>query len=445
MKKLYLVARNHMDPSWLRGFVDHFKLKGTDKIIRPYSDIEEQQILEYMDFAEKYGVKYHIEQSLVVKKLLERNPDQKERFTELVKKGYLELAGGGETVIDCNLTQGESWARNHLYSRKYYKDEFDHAPKYAITPDIFGLPAQLPQFFRSIGYDALIIFDRVMLNNKPYWQGLDGTRIVLDNKWLNVPEPGLRTADCTKIFPCPACNGEGCELCLGVGIDMSYDMTRPDKDVSRFRESYYRDLTAEDIITKLINDNPENDTFFLMIVTEEPRVGSNLYAQLNELAPKYDLEVNYLTFEENHDRWCKGQVEKLRNNDYTEDEVDFRVEGNPAGCGCYTSRIEIKQANRELEDLLIEAEKLCVLAKLQGGFDITKKPRRDYPKRKFRELWSKMAFIQFHDCLPGSICDGSVDEVMRYIRETRQGAMQIYRDASLEIMRTMGIKAPAGY
>lgn len=442
MKKLYLVARNHMDPSWLRGFCDHFKTEDGN-IIRPYSDVEEQQILEYMDFAELYGVKYHIEQSLVVKKLLERNPDQKERFKDLVKKGYLELAGGGETVIDCNLTQGESWARNHLYSRKYYKDEFEHTPKYAITPDIFGLPAQFPQFFRSIGYDALIIFDRVMLNNKPFWQGLDGTKIVLDNKWLNNPEPGLRTADCTKIHACPVCHGEGCDICLGVGIDMSYDMTKPKSGT--FRESYYGNMTAEEAVTKLINDNPDKDTFFLMIVTEEPRVGKYLYKQLNEVAPKYDMEVNYLTFEENHDRWCKGQVERLRKGDYTEDEIDFRVEGNPAGCGCYTSRIEIKQANRELEDLLLEAERLCVLAKLHGGFDEAKLPRRHYPKRKLRELWSKMAFIQFHDCLPGSICDGSVEEVYRYIRETRQGAQQIYRDAALELLRNVGVKIPEGY
>ena len=64
MKKLYIVARNHMDPSWLRGFEDHFKNDNIGGIIRPYSDVEEMQILEYMDFAEKYGVKYHIEQSL---------------------------------------------------------------------------------------------------------------------------------------------------------------------------------------------------------------------------------------------------------------------------------------------------------------------------------------------------------------------------------------------
>ena len=55
MNKLYIVARNHMDPSWLRCFEDHFKNDSAGGIVRPYSDVEELQILEYMDFAEKYG------------------------------------------------------------------------------------------------------------------------------------------------------------------------------------------------------------------------------------------------------------------------------------------------------------------------------------------------------------------------------------------------------
>ncbi len=445
MKKLYIVARNHMDPSWLRCFEEHFTNDAVGGVVRPYSDVEEMQILEYMDFAEKYGVKYHIEQSLVVKKLLERNPDQYERFKKLVKDGYLELAGGGETVIDMNMTQGESWARNHLYSRKYYKQNFDHAPRYAITPDIFGLPSQLPQFFRSIDYDALIIFDRVMLKNKPFWQGLDGTKIVLDSCWLNCPEPGLRTADCTKIQPCPVCRGEGCEACEGTGIDFSYNMTRIDKDLSKCRESYYGNMTAEEMLQQLSEKESPTGEYFCMIVTEEPRVGENLYGPLNAAAEKMGFEVEYLTFEENHDRWCAGQVEALRKETYTEDQIDTRVEGNPVFSGCYSSRIEIKKANRELEDLLLEAERLAVLARMNGGWNENAIPRRDYPQKKLEELWSKMAFIQFHDCVPGSLCDGGYYEVLRYIREVRRGAEKIYSDAALECLRSVGCKVPDGY
>lgn len=444
MRKLHLIAKNHMDPSWLRCFTDHFNHPVTGNVIRPYSDVEEMQILEYMDFAEKYGVKYQIEQSLVVKKLLERNPDQKERLKNLIQKGLIEIAGGGETVIDVNLVQGESWARNHLYSIKYYEKEFEHRPKYSITPDIFGLASQLPQFFRSVGYDANILFDRVMLNNKPFWKGLDGTLIVLDNRFLNPPRPGLRTADCVKIGACPACHGEGCELCEGNGIDTTYNMSRPDKEMEKFREAYFGTMSAGEMLQKLIDQEDKSD-YFMLITTEEPRVGDYLYGQLNDVAAQYDFEIDYLTFEENHDLWCRGQVEALRSGIINPEDIDTRPEGNPAGCGCYTSRIEIKKANRELEILLEEAEKLAVLAKLNGGWDKNAIPRRDYPQKKLAELWSKMAFIQFHDNVPGSHCDAVYDELMRYIREVRRGGEQIYCDASLELLRKITPEIPEGY
>ncbi len=439
-KKVYIIARNHMDPSWLRCFTDHFDHPESGDAVRPYADIEELLILEYMDFAERYGVKYQIEQSLVVKKFLERNPDQKERFAALVKQGLLELAGGGETVIDVNLTRGESWARNHLYSREYYNREFGHRPRYAITPDIFGLASQLPQFFRSVGYDALIIFDRVLKNNKPYWRGLDGTCIVLDSCFLQPPEPNLRTADCVKLPACRVCRGKGCRHCEGTGVDVSYDMTRMDKEL--LQSAYYGNMSADTFLEKLLAT--EKDEYFVMITTEEPRIGQFLYGPLREAAKRHGVEVEYLTFEENHDKWCSGQVETLRSGRIPEDEIDPRTEGNPASCGCYTSRIEIKKANRELEDLLLEAETLSALVKANGGWKTDGVPRRDYPAKKLEALWNKMAFIQFHDNLPGTHCDASCEELQRYIREVRRGGLQIYRDAALEFCRFHGFAAPDG-
>lgn len=441
MKQLYLIAKNHMDPSWLRCFTDHYREKGTGKVVRPYSDIEELQILEYMDFAEQYGVKYEIEQSCVVKKFLERNPDRKERFVSLVKRGLLELAGGGEAVIDYNLTSGESWARNHLYSRTYYETEFHHAPRYAITPDIFGLPAQLPQFFRSLGYDADILYDRVFQNNKPFWRGLDGTLIVLDDRWLNPPQPCLRTADCVKLPCCPVCGGEGCPACFGAGLDMSYNMTRPDKELRQ--GAYYGNRSAEELIDELLQT--DKNEYFVLITTEEPLVGDHLFGQLREAGEKRGVQVNFVSFEENHDLWCRGYVEKLRRGDVTEDEIDPRVEGNPASTGDCSSRIEIKKANRELEELLYEAENLAVTAYLSGGWDVNAVPRRDYPAKKLEQLWNKMAFIQFHDCVTGTHCDASFAELERTVREVRRGGEQICHDAALELLRGRGIPVPEGF
>ena len=441
MKKLYLIARNHMDPSWLRCFTHSFRHPETGETVRPYADIEETQILEYMDFAELYGVKYQIEQSAVVKKFLERNPDQLERFRDLVKRGLLELAGGGETVIDRNLTSGESWARNHLYSSNYYKRVFGHQPKYAITPDIFGLPSQLPQFFRSVGYDALIIFDRVLKNNKPFWRGLDGTLIVLDSCFLQPPEPNLRTADCVKLPACGACGGEGCAFCEGTGVDTTYDMTRPDKAL--LKAAYYGNMSADVFLETLLQTDKEE--YFVMITTEEPRIGSFLYGPLREAAARHGIEVHYLGFEENHEVWCPGQEDALRAGNIPEELIDTRAEGNPAACGCYSSRIEIKKANSELEQLLTEAESLAAAVRFSGGWRNDTLPRRAYPAKKLEALWNKMAFIQFHDCITGTHVDAAYTELMDCIREVRRGAHQIYADAAREWCKLHDITVPDGY
>ena len=425
-KTLYITARSHMDPVWLRCFTDHFLHPDTGDVIRPYAEAEELQILEYMELAERWGVVCHIEQTLTVKTFLERNPDQRERFGALVRRGLLELAGGGETVIDVNLTQGESWVRNQLYSREYLQREFGRTPRYAITPDIFGLASQLPQFFRSVGYDALIVFDRVLKNNKPFWRGLDGTCIVLDPRFLQPPEPALRTADCVKLPACPVCRGEGCEACAGTGLDTSYTMTRPGKELQR--EAYYGNMTAEELLDRLLET--DRDEYHVMITTEEPRYGGFLFGPLRRAAEKRGVTVRYLGFEDRHDVWCPGLTERLRRHDFGEDEIDTRPEGNPAGCGCYSTRIECKKANRDLEDLLLEAEALAALARLNGGWRPGAVPRRDYPQKAVAALWSKMALLQFHDCVTGTHVDAAVGELRRTAREIRRGAERVYLDAA---------------
>ena len=194
-----------------------------------------------------------------------------------------------------------------------------------------------------MGYDALIIFDRVLKKNKPFWRGLDGTCIVLDGCFLQPPEPNLRTADCVKLPACPVCRGKGCALCEGTGIDTSYDMTRCDKEL--LQGAYYGNMTADVFLEKLLET--EKDEYFVMITTEEPRIGDFLYGPLKEAAQRHGMEVHYLGFEENHDLWCAGQVERLRAGDIPEDLIERRGgadkedEGEPKD-----ARVEKKAASK---------------------------------------------------------------------------------------------------
>ncbi|MBQ8952570.1 MAG: hypothetical protein IJ048_00510, partial [Clostridia bacterium] len=68
-----------------------------------------------------------------------------------------------------------------------------------------------------------------------------------------------------------------------------------------------------------------------------------------------------------------------------------------------------------------------------------------YPARKLAELWGKMALIQFHDCVTGTLSDGAYEELKKYVRQVRRGGEQIYRDAALELLRHTAPEVPAGF
>ena len=385
-------------------------------VIHPYSDIEEAQISQHLDFADKYGWKYGIEQSISVKRFLERNPDEYERFKRLVEEGKIELLGGGEAVIDYNMPCGESIYRNHYYSIKYYEKKFGVRPKYADCPDTFGLSAQLPQIFRQFGYDAITQFSRVFGGHKPFWRGLDGSVISL-NSCEDVRDVGY--FDCYKYTPCKACHGDGCELCRGTGIDFSYNFAYHEGMEKREGIQYYvcPPSTTKEFIKSFAASDDE--VRLMYVCSEETLHMADYPALLARECAANGVELCYMSASELIDYLNGENLAALRGGALPEELIDARVEGNPMACGCYTSRINIKQKNRMLEQLLLTAEKLAALGL----------PAENYPHRKFERLWNIMAFMQFHDCITASHTDASYAELMQCCRDVYAGASQIGDEA----------------
>ena len=220
MKKMIVVCWDHLDPVWRRGFERQFVYKGA--VIRPYADVEEFLFDRWMDIVENSKLIYGIEESLTVKKYLERNPDKKDRFAKLVREGKIELLGGGETLIDSNLTDGESIVRNHVYSILWYRDNFGVRPAHATLHDTFGMSAQLPQILRKSGYNAVMGFTYIGRNEKPYWKGLDGELIYFAADYEALGLDMIYTGKGYKIPVCPACLGKGCRVCNRTGLDHSH-------------------------------------------------------------------------------------------------------------------------------------------------------------------------------------------------------------------------------
>lgn len=271
-------------------------------------------------------------------------PEIFQRIKQRVVDGRWELVGGMWVEPDCNLISGESWARQLLYGKKYFKEKFGVDVKIGWNPDSFGYNWNMPQFYRDAGIDAFIT-QKIGWNDTnmfPYrlfwWEAPDGARLLtyFPNSYVNEIKNPFELADWLRQFE--ANTGFKKMLVLyGVGDHGG----------------------GPDI--EMIN-----------------RIGKlkqlDVYPNV-----EYDTATDYL-------RW-------IRSHDLTElpvwnDELYLEYHR-----GTYTTQSNTKKFNRQSEIQFGNAEQLASIANLLG---------RRYPKWNFFEGWRGVMFNQFHDILPGS-------------------------------------------
>ena len=111
MAYVNVLFKNHTDLTWRRPRYT----AGNSAVgkIAPYCELQELQIDRALDYIRAGGV-YDMEQTISLREYMERNPHLVPEITDMVKTGRLRLQGGGESVIDYNLPDGEAVIRNHL-------------------------------------------------------------------------------------------------------------------------------------------------------------------------------------------------------------------------------------------------------------------------------------------------------------------------------------------
>ena len=100
-----------------------------------------------------------------------------------MKNGKWVISGGWYLQPDMNLLSGESIARQILYGRKFFKDEFDVDPQVAYNLDTFGHNANTPQFLKLSGYRMYTHFrptpgDKELPDFLYTWRGVDGSEVI---------------------------------------------------------------------------------------------------------------------------------------------------------------------------------------------------------------------------------------------------------------------------
>jgi alpha-mannosidase len=330
-KQVHLICNAHLDPVWLWEWEE-----GAAEAISTFRTAA--------DLCEEFpGFVFNHNEVTLYKWVEEYEPALFTRIQKLVKQGKWHIMGGWYLQPDCNMPAGESFVRQIVMGRSYFKEKFGVDVKTAINFDPFGHTRGLAQILAKAGYTSYLFCrpdqkDCPLPDDDFVWVGYDGSEVVGSRVlgWYN-SQLGKITK---KVNDWLASFGhrEPGILLWGVGNHGG----GPSRDDLR----QIRTLMPEKAKGgwDLIHSTPEQ--YFAEL------------SQQRKNLPRHEKDLN------------------------------------PWGVGCYSSMVRIKQKHRQLENELYTLEKMAVTASSQGLMS--------YPSEEMTQAFHDLMVGEFHDILPGS-------------------------------------------
>ena len=328
-QRVHLICNAHLDPVWLWQWPE-----GAAEALATFrvaADLCEEH--ETFIFNHNEAVLYEWIQ--------EYEPSLFKRIQRLVKQGRWHIMGGWYLQPDCNMPAGESFVRQILTGRAYFRKHFNVMPRTAINVDPFGHTRGLVQILAKAGFDSYL-FGRPddaflkLTNNAFVWVGYDGSEVLATR------------------FPFPY-----------------------NSDLGRARE----------IIEQRIEKHADQVVLPILWGVGNHGGGPSRHdiRQLNRLIEQSQgLTIKHST-PELYFADLRRRGDRLPRH---------RQDLNPWGPGCYTSMALVKQKHRQLENDLLLTEKMLSTAAIQK--------RLVYPGEEVKQAQRDLLFAQFHDILPGS-------------------------------------------
>ncbi|MCL4523619.1 MAG: alpha-mannosidase [Acidobacteria bacterium] len=318
----------------------------------------------------------------------EKYPSLFEQIRRRVKEGRWEVIGGMWVESDQNLPDGESFARQLLHGKRYFKEKFGVDVRTGWTPDSFGYNWQLPQLYKKSGIDFFVTQkigwnDTTKFPHKLFWwESPDGSRVLtyFPHDYVNQIEPVRMARDIADQLP----KTKSPELMHLYGI----------------------------------GDHGGGPTREMLESARRWQAPGALY-------PRIRFSTAQSFFDDISKKLDTLTVPTWKNELYLEYHR-----------GTFTTQAKTKQNNRRSETLMLNAEKFSSLATLFG---------RAYPQTELNEAWRKVLFNQFHDILPGSSIAPVYVDSERDHAEVRRSAGGILTSAMQGLaarIRTTGTGAP---
>lgn len=348
-----LIAHSHLDIAyyWRR-------IHAVQKNLRTVL-IQLRLMDKYPDF------KYTHTQPYVYETLEKYYPEVFEELKEKVANGQFEPVGAMYVEPDCNVPSAESLIRQCLYGQQTYKRMFGKTVNNAWLPDVFGNSWIMPQILKKSGVDYFVSNKMSTWNdtnrfphNNFIWKGIDGTEIL---------------------------------ACVPPTHFITWNMP------SQIQENW----------EAYIDKDSGGQTMNMFGYGDG---GSGCTEEMIELMHRFD-KLSIMPKCE-HMGGAEFLERNLKNNNNLETwDGELYLEMHR---GTFTTKSELKRANRRLEYKLRNAEMLSVLRGEDNTVVLT-------------EIYKKLLINQFHDILPGS-----------HIRPVYEDTMADYKDIEARLDQIIG-------
>ena len=300
--------------------------------------------------------RFVLDQVCYVKPFLERYPQEEADFRRFVAEGRLAIVGGTDVMLDVNMPGGESFVRQVLYGKGYFRRKLGVDVTVGWQLDTFGHHAQMPQLLKRAGYRSFWFFRGVSGWDVPaefLWEGIDGSRI-------------------------PA-------FWLPHGYALTYGAPH---SLPEFAEHFKKQFESLSPFAR----GPGRVGLAGADVCEPEAHVPGLVEQFNAL-PDAPFRLRLAVPADYEAMVAQRPSQPV-----------IRGELNPIFQGTYSSRIELKQRTRELERLLTTAEKLGVLLRGLG---------ETADDEILWRAWEPMLFNQAHDLMSGVMTDRVYEDTIR--------------------------------
>ena len=168
--KHYFVGNAHLDPVWMwRWQEGSAEAKAT---VRSALD----RMNEYPDFI------FVCSSASVYRWIEDFDQGMFDEIKKRVAEGRFIIVGGWHTQPDCNIPSGEGFARQSLYSQRYFLEKFGRCAEIGYCVDSFGHNGNLPQILQKSGMKRYVFMRPGPHENSEIpavfkWRSPDGSEV----------------------------------------------------------------------------------------------------------------------------------------------------------------------------------------------------------------------------------------------------------------------------